>query len=650
MTTSSDNVERKAWVLTTASVTAMVVTLIGAVFLFGWFFGFDFATVQLFGHTPMKPDAALTFLLCGLSLFIHTRNQFGSRERTASLILSSAGLLVAVSCLVRLLMGDETSILSALQPGQDATLSMGPNTSVSLAVAALALLISCKNQSRAPRIGWLLMGVVLASGLLTLIGHMYDVPHLFKISNFTEMSAVSALTLVGLAVGYFATFSSNGPAALLASDTAGGFVVRSLLPSCMILPMVCGWFMIAGQREGLYPWEFGVACLIAAVTFIATICVFVIANSISKEDYSRRFAEALRANEEKYRAVTENALEGILTVDASGSIVAVNPGAMRIFRGEADSLMGKRLSDLLSDKEGRFLNKSLPAQLSANQDASRYLPIDAKGRCCDGFEFSAEVSLSTWKSGAEPFVTAVVRDVTSRKSAEARLNEFYAILAHELRSPLTSIRGSLELISLGTMKKEDTVELFEIAQSETDRMLRLINDLLDLKKIQVGDGNLQAEPINPSRLIRDGIDGLKGMALESKIEVKSEIDSDVPVLCDRDRIIQVITNILANGIKFSPPNTTITIKTEMKNSVMRFSVSDEGPGMSEVEVAALFRKFQQGQTSSTRYTGTGLGLAISKAIIERHRGTIGVDSVLGKGTTVWFELPCQTESEEIRAN
>jgi len=236
----------------------------------------------------------------------------------------------------------------------------------------------------------------------------------------------------------------------------------------------------------------------------------------------------------------------------------------------------------------------------------------------------------------------IARDVTEKKEAERRVSEFYSTVSHELRTPLTSIRGSLGLIEGGLTGpvSDQTLQFIKIARAESDRLIRLINEILDIRKIEAGKLELKLRAVSAKELAATVAESLKGMAETAGVYVENTVQSAVKLHCDRDRIIQVLTNLVSNAIKFSGHDQTVVIKFGLVSpGLYRFSIIDRGPGIGQAEQCKLFGLFQQLDGSdSRRQGGTGLGLAISKAIVELHGCTIGVDSRVGDGSTFWFEL------------
>jgi PAS domain S-box-containing protein len=239
-------------------------------------------------------------------------------------------------------------------------------------------------------------------------------------------------------------------------------------------------------------------------------------------------------------------------------------------------------------------------------------------------------------------ICGVANDISDRKEAEKRVSEFYSTVSHELRSPLTSIRGSLGLIEGGLVGEvsDEARSFVSIARSESERLIRLINSILDLRKIEAGKLDIHPSPLNTLEVAQETISACTGMAQEATVTVELGEFQEATISADIDRITQVLTNLIANAIKFSAAGGCVSLSGVLQDKSYRFSVRDHGPGISPKDQQRLFGKFQQlDSTDSRSKGGSGLGLAISKALVEQHGGKIGVQSELGKGSTFWFELP-----------
>jgi signal transduction histidine kinase len=234
-------------------------------------------------------------------------------------------------------------------------------------------------------------------------------------------------------------------------------------------------------------------------------------------------------------------------------------------------------------------------------------------------------------------------DIQDRREIEQMKNEFISVVSHELRTPLTSIRGSLGLIAGGATGQlpDKAKSMIDLAVRSTDRLVRLINDILDIEKIESGKMKFQVKPLELVAVVEQAIDSTRAygerlgiaFALESKA-AGARVSGDV------DRLIQVLANLLSNAAKYSPPQGVVTVSVTRTGGRVRVSVSDLGLGIPEEFQGRIFQKFSQADSSDTRVKGgTGLGLNISKAIVEKHGGTIAFITQKGIGTTFYFELP-----------
>ncbi len=236
----------------------------------------------------------------------------------------------------------------------------------------------------------------------------------------------------------------------------------------------------------------------------------------------------------------------------------------------------------------------------------------------------------------------VMETIEDLKELDAAKSEFINIVSHELRTPMTSIKGSLALISSGKFGElnEKTKGLLNIAVSETDRLVRMTNDFLDLAKIESRSFSLMHRWVSADLVIKKSVESLQGLQAQAKVNIQWQSRPEFEINVDLDRMQQVLTNLLSNAIKFTPEGKRIDVRTEVKDKRLYFWVKDEGPGISAEDQDKIFKKFRQA-TSPDRplVKGTGLGLSIAKALVEAHEGEIGVQSKLGSGSEFFFTIP-----------
>ncbi|HWH22085.1 MAG TPA: ATP-binding protein, partial [Allosphingosinicella sp.] len=343
---------------------------------------------------------------------------------------------------------------------------------------------------------------------------------------------------------------------------------------------------------------------------------------------------------EQLRAVLESAKDGILTIRPDGRIDDLNEAAARMLGYDQQELIGKEVGSFLDGEEGT--TASLEAlQLLAARKMGRVQEMDIRRR--DGSTIPAEVALSPMKLSGGTFLVAVVRDISRRKEVERLKNEFVSTVSHELRTPLTSIAGSLGLVSGGAAGQIPPAaeRLIKIAHSNSERLVRLINDILDIEKIESGKMPLQQKPIPLRQFLENAVQA--NLAFAEQYDVRLELvgaPSGGCLLGDEDRLMQVVTNLLSNAVKFSPSGGTVGIEAVPRGEMYRISVSDEGPGIPEDFRDRIFGKFAQANASATREKGgTGLGLSIVREIVTRHGGQVSYETETGVGTRFHVDLP-----------
>ena len=222
-------------------------------------------------------------------------------------------------------------------------------------------------------------------------------------------------------------------------------------------------------------------------------------------------------------------------------------------------------------------------------------------------------------------------------------NDFVSTVSHELRTPLTSIMGSLGLIkggAVGTLP-DRLKSMLDIAYSNSDRLVRLINDILDVQKIEAGKMEYRMAPLEIMTLVNRAVSASDGLARERGIEIKViESTPEAIIRGDDDRLMQVMTNLLSNAVKFSSRGDSVEIGVSRQNGSLEIKICDQGPGIPDQFRDKIFEKFSRMNSSDGQQVGgTGLGLSISKSIVEQHGGDIGIEPDTGKGATFFFRLP-----------
>ena len=354
----------------------------------------------------------------------------------------------------------------------------------------------------------------------------------------------------------------------------------------------------------------------------------------------------VEASGRKLALFAERSPIAVFELDPEGRIQQVNPAAELLFGYPLSELAGQAVSKLILPQYHAEFEAQWRA-LIANREPLTGLKLRNPRR--DGISIVCEWTVTPLVNAAGEIVAVIAqgRDVTQQLEAERMKKEFTSTLSHELRTPLTSIIGSLQLINSGVLGDidKDVLELTTIAERNGQRLLDLINDVLDVEKIESGKLTLFPEPLLLSELVAESLALNRGFADRYKVRLAASGELPlVKVNADRKRLLQIMTNLLSNAAKFSPEGATVLVTMQpAADGNVRVGVDDSGPGIPENFRNRIFGRFAQADMSYTRQKGgTGLGLAICKRLIEMMGGKIGFSDRSGGGTTFWFELPQQS--------
>lgn len=354
--------------------------------------------------------------------------------------------------------------------------------------------------------------------------------------------------------------------------------------------------------------------------------------------------------------ILESVGEGIYGINLAGECTFVNPAAIYFTGHSREELLSaaRTMHEILQPRKPD--GSEYPWQESAsyatlNDGEIRRVTGEEMVRK-DGTPFPVDYVVTPIVEDDERILGAVVtfQDVTARRAIEQMKNEFIAIVSHELRTPLTSIRGSLGLLASGLLQKfpEKADKMLKIAVDNTDRLVRLINDILDIERLESGKVTITQEEVNLGELMSSASETMRAMAVGNGVTLVTE-PLDAVVWADSDRVLQVLTNLLSNAIKFSPQDRSVTLRAEPyeKEGSVVVMVMDSGRGIPEEKRASIFERFGQVDASDSRLKGgTGLGLPICKTIVEQHGGKIWVESELGEGSVFKFTLPTEAPPDE----
>jgi len=360
----------------------------------------------------------------------------------------------------------------------------------------------------------------------------------------------------------------------------------------------------------------------------------------------KRAEEALKTSEETFRSAMEYAPIGMAILDLDGRWLQVNKALCELLDFSQDEFLAGDFRAFIHPDDAedgiRMIGGLLENQIKNYSAERRYL--HRSGRYV-WVELS--VSLVRHSDGSPQHLIAQFQDITERREVERLKSEFISTVSHELRTPLTSIRGALGLIA-GSMAKDlpaPAIKLIDIAHKNSERLVLLINDILDIDKIASGNMRFDMREEGLGELLEHGIEANQSYAERFNVTiVAGQVDPSLRITVDAARFQQVLSNLLSNASKYSPSECNVEVSVEVVSGHARIAVRDYGPGISEEFRHHIFEKFSQADSSATRETGgTGLGLHISRQILDHMGGAIGFESTPGNGANFWIDFPLAAE-------
>jgi len=371
--------------------------------------------------------------------------------------------------------------------------------------------------------------------------------------------------------------------------------------------------------------------------------------------------EALRASETKFRSLLEAAPDAAVIVDAAGLIVIVNAQTERLFGYHRDELIGQPVEVLMPLRYRQAHRTHRGHYTAAPHPRAMGSGLELFGLHKDGAELPVEISLSPLETPEGTLISSAIRDISERRRLELRMqeasrqkSEFLANMSHELRTPLNAIVGFSELMYDGKVGalSEDHREYIGDILTSARHLLQLINDILDLAKVEAGKIEFQPADVDIAAVVEEVRDTLRGLASNKRLDVQVSVDPAVAtVFVDPARLKQILYNYLSNAIKFTPEGGRIEVAVVPDGpAYFRIEVTDTGVGIASEHLSRLFVEFQQLDASAAkRYQGTGLGLALTKRLAEAQGGRVGVRSAPGEGSTFSATLPRSAAREDSGA-
>ncbi len=644
---------------------------LGLTVIAGWVFGVPLMTMVAPGLVTMKFNAAAALTGLGLCVWLLSRDACAGRTLWTLSMIAGAVVVLGGATLVQyaftLDLGidnpfhlDRTDATGTSQPGR-----MSPVSAVCLAGLGGAVLAIVRERTQAAQ--WVAGGALTIS-IVAVIGYLFNLEPLYRVSIYTSMAVHTAVALSLLSLAVLGLRADRGFMLLVAGDTIGGVLLRRALPWVLLLPTALGALLVVGLEHNWYDDRFALAVLATLVTVAGCAITWILGRQLRNVDLRRADAEEMRerlqaslaergrlaaqliSSEKHARDIVENSADAYIAVSPSGRVVDWNGAAARLFGWSRSEAVGQLLDSLMIPPELAALHRagiSRAAEDGTGPLLGRSVELPALHR--DGHRLLVE--LTTWAVRADAGwgFHAFLRDVTARKAAETELQrmnddlrQFAGVVAHDLRTPLTTIAGYAELLRDTRGLSDIDPHALEWAERIEGAALRgadLIADLLAFT--QIGLGDLTTEPVDLEALIDEVVREQRSLRQD---DASIQVATLPTVMGDAGLLRQLFSNLIGNALKYggngsdTTANVCIGATPSTESGRVVVQVSDDGPGIAAAERAQIFDMFQRGSEVGS-ISGTGIGLAISRQVVERHHGRIWIeDSELG-GAAFYVELP-----------
>jgi|GEM_PF-1493442 len=648
----------------------VLVLLTGIVVLVGWMTGAGLLKSVLPGLVQMKANTALGFICCGIALWLTVRHP---KRRTLSRVLIGVAIILGSLTLTEYLSGRNLGIdqllftepiraVGTLSPGR-----MAPTSAVCFVLIGLALLLIDRSVAASE----LLAGIAGFIAVQAFLGYVFGLRFELGFERYTQMALHTAAAFAALAFGVLFARPDRGLMTVVSASGGAGRTARNLLPAALILPLLFGAVASAGYRADWYDASFAGAAFIDVTIVIFLILVWWNARSVMMFDRKRRqLIETVPAViwERRYtergglaRSYVSPYIRPFLGYTEQEWLSTDDFWSNAVDAKDRDAL-DARLRDVVTSSTSMLCRltskdgKRLWAELSTTgfggtdgaRSGTRTVMVDAtdsiNARIRREIDEKLFTEFSTLNSEMAMMQRTLVQQQAELRSMNEEKNRFIGMAAHDLRNPLAGIRlfSDVLLRQGSAVLNEKQLRMIEQIKSISQKMTAIVNDFLDVSKIEAGELSLTLQQVNLNDLVADVVELQQPDALRKEIRLEFTPTEPMPVKIDSGKIEQVVTNLITNAVKFSPPGSAVTIGVVRRDGIAELFVADQGPGIAAEEIERLFRPFQRGSAVVTgQEQSVGLGLAICKKIVEGHGGRIRIESEFGKGATFYVELPVE---------
>ena len=656
-----------------ARASAEAAAFLGIAVLAGWALDWPLLRSGLPGAVITRPNSAICLLLAGLSARLVASRRTGRGSRLLAKVAGSTVALVGLLTLIEYLTGANLQVDSilvknvpgaadAIHPGR-----MAPNSALAFVLLGLAVALSDVETSRGSRPSQLL---ALAAGLVPLeavIGYAYGVEPLHGFAAYTRVSFYGGIGFSLLVAAVLFARPSSGLMRVFTGPGLAGFMARRLTIAVLVIPVGLGWiFLVVGLRAGQYEALLGASFVVISAVVVAAAVVYWNAQALAELEAERLRAEDTeRQQREWLRTTLASIADAVVATDVVGTVTLLNSVAEKL-TGAGPAAVGRPLAELfraVDEETGQPIEDPIARALREGGPVA--LPARARLIAASGAEYTVGGSAAPIRGEAGEIlgVALVFSDMTERRRHEAERaalfvrerdaraeaerasrakDEFIATVSHELRTPLNAVLGWARLLRGGRLDAASTTRAIQAIERSAMTQAQIVDDLLDVSRIVRGQLKLDVRDADLAAAVEAAADTVRPAATAKNIALVLELERGAgAVRGDPARLQQVVWNLLANAIKFTPAGGRVEVRLSRDQDRVRLQVRDSGMGIEPSFLPHVFERFRQADSSPTRtHGGLGLGLAIVRHLVEAHGGAVAAESEgKGKGALFTVDLP-----------
>jgi PAS domain S-box-containing protein len=639
--------ESNGWPRAVVVATATSAILGGLVTLAGWATDTPRLTDWKNDGISMFPNPSLCALLCGVLLLAIDRSgrRWALLTRPLSCVVLLIGGLTLCEHVARVDLGIDRLLFDRPwgQAAAAAPMRMGPPASISFLLLGTALLLSSFD-GRARGVGVGLALTVAAIAMLSLVGHLYGAQQMYTLPLVTAIAMQTASIILALAVGTIASARDREPMRTLLAPGSAGMLARRALPPIVVVALGLGWVRVLAQNHGWVDTAFGTASrTILEILFLLGLLWSAVRKIHAHEQALRESATEIRHQAKQLAAFLDTAAIALHRVGHDGAILWANEAELEMLGYAREEYVGHPIAEFHVDQAAIA---DLLARLHRGEKVGEQ---ESRMRCKDGSVKTVLIDSSVlWDEGRFVHTQCFTRDVTDKKRAETereeanrRKDEFMAILGHELRNPLGPVRNAAHYLKLKGSSDPDSRRAVEMIERQVATMARLIDDLLDVSRLSRGSLELRRSRVPLLQIVEQAVDACRGDVDAKRHRLRMTLPAGpVEVDADRERLVQVLCNLIGNSAKYTPLGGEIDVAIAVNGHGIEVTVKDNGIGIPKGSLTKIFELFARVDGSLEGQGGLGVGLNLVRQIVDLHGGTIEARSDgIGLGSEFVLRLP-----------